>query len=116
MNIYNLFIVCYQHLQGELLEGTLHELPWNIKDSVSLYESMTVAFNALTEIPVELPLRLPHLSYLNLSHNLLTTLPESFGLLFHLKEVCIQHNQLTSMPDSFVFLVKLEKVHCSNCI
>ncbi|KAK6995049.1 hypothetical protein BgiMline_011698 [Biomphalaria glabrata] len=102
-----------KHLQGELLEGTLHELPWNIKDSVSLYESMTVAFNALTEIPVELPLRLPHLSYLNLSHNLLTTLPESFGLLFHLKEVCIQHNQLTSMPDSFVFLVKLEKVDFS---
>ncbi|KAH9505046.1 hypothetical protein Btru_061501 [Bulinus truncatus] len=102
-----------KHLQGEYNEACLHELPWNIKDSVSLYETMTVAFNALTEIPVEIPLRLPHLSCLDLSHNLLTSLPESFGLLFHLKEIHMQHNHLQSIPESFIYLVKLEKVDFS---
>lgn len=71
---------------------------------------MTVAFNAITEIPVELPLRLPHLSHLDLSHNQISSLPESFGLFFHLREIQLQHNKLTALPDSFVHLVKLEKV------
>ncbi|CAL1534564.1 unnamed protein product [Lymnaea stagnalis] len=102
-----------KHLHGEYHEACLLELPWNIRDSVSLYETMTVAFNALTEIPVEMPLRLPHLSFLDLSHNQLRSLPESFGLLFHLKEIQFQHNQLISLPDSFVHLVKLEKADLS---
>ena len=58
-----------QHLNGEPHEACLHEIPWSVRDSVSLYETMTADFNAITEIPVELPLRLPHLSRLHLSHN-----------------------------------------------
>ncbi|XP_005097382.1 uncharacterized protein LOC101861361 [Aplysia californica] len=102
-----------KHLHGEVHEACLTELPWNIRDSVSLYEAMTAAFNALTEIPVELPLRLPHLSRVDLSHNQLQGLPESFGLLFHLKEIHLEHNKLHSLPESFVHLVKLEKIDLS---
>ena len=79
---------------------------------------MTASFNALSELPVELPLRLPHLSSLDLSHNQLRSLPESFGLLFHLAEIHMQYNRLTALPESFLHLVKLEKVisKFSDCV
>ena len=75
---------------------------------------MTVAFNAITELPNELPFRLPHLSYIDLSHNQLSSLPDNFGLLFHLKTLLLRYNRLTSLPDSFVCLVKLEKLDLSH--
>ncbi|GFO28831.1 plant intracellular ras-group-related lrr protein 1 [Plakobranchus ocellatus] len=103
-----------KHLNGEYHEACLTELPWSIRDSVSLYEAMTASFNALTELPVELPLRLPHLSSLDLSHNQLRSLPESFGLLFHLSEIQLQHNRLGALPESFLHLVKLEKIDLSH--
>ncbi|GFR76881.1 plant intracellular Ras-group-related LRR protein 1 [Elysia marginata] len=103
-----------KHLNGEYHDACLTELPWNIRDSVSLYETMTASFNALTELPVELPLRLPHLSSLDLSHNQLRTLPESFGLLFHLAEIHMQFNRLSALPESFLHLVKLEKIDLSH--
>ncbi|CAG5123150.1 unnamed protein product [Candidula unifasciata] len=103
-----------KHLNGEVSEKCLTELPWDLIDSISLYESMNASFNALTEIPAELPLRLPHLSHLDLSYNRLHSLPLSFGLLFHLREVCLQHNSLSTLPDSFLHLVKLEKVDLSH--
>lgn len=113
--MFGIFSLPSQHLNGNFSEKCLKELPWSIRDSVSLYEVMTASFNGLTEIPVELPLRLPHLSNLDLSHNRLHFLPESFGLLFHLREVHLQHNRLSSLPGSFVHLVKLEQVKlCTN--
>ena len=90
------------------------ELPWAIVDSVSLYERMDASFNCISEIPVELPLRLPHLSFLNLSHNKLCSLPESFALLFHLKTVLLNHNSLKTLPTSFIHLVKLGRLDLSN--
>ncbi len=63
---------------------------------------------------MEIPLRLPHLSYVNLSHNQLVSLPESMGLLFHLKTLLVNNNKLKTLPSSFVHLVKLEKVDMSN--
>lgn len=90
------------------------ELPWALVDSISLFEHMDASFNHISVIPPEIPLRLPHLSYLNLSHNRIPTLPDSFSLLFHLKTLLIHHNELEHLPDSFIHLVKLEKLDVSS--
>ncbi|XP_046575279.1 uncharacterized protein LOC124283294 [Haliotis rubra] len=103
-----------KHLKGEAHESMLTELPWGIRDSVSLYEKMNVSFNAISELPPELPLRLPHLSHIDLSYNRLQTLPESFGLLFHLRTLLLSNNVLRSLPESFVHLVKLECIDLSH--
>lgn len=103
-----------KHLDGDCHEACLSEIPWSIRDSICLYERMNVSFNALTELPPELPLRLPHLNFLDLSHNQIETLPDSFGLLFHLKTLLLKHNKLHSLPQSFVHHVKLEKIDLSH--
>ncbi|OWF55877.1 p53-induced protein with a death domain [Mizuhopecten yessoensis] len=103
-----------KHLDGDCHEACLSEIPWSIRDSICLYERMNVSFNAITELPPELPLRLPHLYFLDLSHNKIETLPDSFGLLFHLKTLLLKHNKLHSLPQSFVHHVKLEKIDLSH--
>ena len=50
-----------QHLEGEVHEACLRELPYSLRDSISLYEIMKVAFNALTEVGVVLISYLPPL-------------------------------------------------------
>ena len=104
----------FQHVRGDYGQSCLSELPWSIRDSISLYERMDASFNRIVELPVELPLRLPHLCTLNLAHNELVKLPESFSLLFHLRELRLNHNKLTALPRSFAFLVKLEKLDLSH--
>lgn len=111
---YNFLNPLLQHVKGENAETCLLEIPWNIRDSVSLYERMDASFNALEELPVELPLRLPHLSYINLSYNRLTAIPESFGLFFHIRTVILNNNRIKELPKSFVHLVKLEKLDLSH--
>ncbi|XP_076448469.1 uncharacterized protein LOC143285132 [Babylonia areolata] len=103
-----------KHLNGEVHEACLREMPYSLRDSICLYETMKAAFNALTELPPELPLRLPHLRYLDLSHNQLDSLPCSFGLFFHLDTLLLQHNRLQALPHTFTRLVKLEKVDLSH--
>ena len=104
----------FQHIRGEYADACLFDVPWGVRDAVSLYEKMDISFNCLTDIPPEIPLRLPHLNFVNLSHNQITALPESFGLLFHMRTVIISHNKLTGLPVSFVHLVKLEKLDISH--
>lgn len=108
------FFYTFQHLEGDCHEACLPEIPWSLRDSICLYERMNVSFNAITELPPELPLRLPHLHFLDLSYNQIEVLPESFGLLFHLKTLLLKHNKLKSLPQSFVHHVKLEKIDLSN--
>ncbi|KAK2182546.1 hypothetical protein NP493_349g02002 [Ridgeia piscesae] len=103
-----------RHIKREYSEACMLELPWSVRDAVSLYERMDVSFNCLTEVPVELPLRLPHLEYINMSHNQLTSLPESFGLLIHLHTIIVNNNRLTSLPNSFMRLMKLKKLDVSH--
>ncbi|XP_003730245.1 uncharacterized protein LOC100888319 [Strongylocentrotus purpuratus] len=103
-----------KHVAGEDLEGALTELPWALVDSISLFEHMDASFNHISVIPPEIPLRLPHLSYLNMAHNRIPALPDSFSLLFHLKTLLIHHNELEHLPDSFIHLVKLEKLDVSS--
>lgn len=103
-----------QHIKQEYSEACMLELPWSIRDAVSLYERMDVSFNCLTDVPVELPLRLPHLEYINMSHNQLRSLPESFGLLIHLHTIILNNNRLVSLPKSFLRLMKLQKLDVSH--
>ena len=110
-NFQNYFL---QHVDGEHLPGTLNEFPWALVDCISLFEQLDASFNSITRIPPEIPLRLPHLSHLNISHNHVTSLPESFSLLFHLKTLLIQYNSIQQLPESFVHLVKLERLDLSH--
>ncbi|XP_071784253.1 uncharacterized protein [Asterias amurensis] len=104
-----------KHVDGnDDIPGALTELPWELVDSISLYEHLDASFNLLYRLPAELPMRVPHLSHLNLSHNRLVALPESFALLFHLKTLLIHHNQLQTLPESFVHLVKLQRLDVSH--
>lgn len=78
-----------------------------------MHERANFSFNCLSTLPDELPLRLPHLSYLNLNYNRITCLPKSIGLLFHLKELLLAHNCLQTIPSSVTRLVKLQKIDLS---
>lgn len=102
-----------KHLKGESSDFCLADLPSNILEEISLYEVMLASFNCLSSLPSPLPLHLPHLNHIDLSHNRLMELPDSFGLLFHLRIVILDHNQLRILPDSICNLRKLEKVDLS---
>lgn len=107
----------HKHISGDHSEKSLTDLPWSLRDAVSLYESLNVSFNELTTLPPEIPFRLPHLRVLDLSYNRLKSLPDSVGFLFHLEELLIPFNQLESIPDSVIYLKVLKKLDLShNCI
>lgn len=104
----------HKHISGDHSEKSLTDLPWGLRDAVSLYESLNVSFNELTTLPPETPFRLPHLRILDLSYNRLKSLPDSIGFLFHLEELLIPFNQLDSIPDSIVYLKVLQKLDLSH--
>ena len=56
-------MLCFacQHLNGEVHEACLRELPYSLRDSISLYEIMKAAFNALTEVELSVLTALPRL-------------------------------------------------------
>ena len=49
---------------------------------------------------IETPISLPNLADLNLSHNMLTELPDCWGGLRSLAKLDLSHNRLTSLPPS----------------
>jgi len=102
-----------QHVEGRPGERCISEIPRHILDTLSLYERMNVSFNTISDLPAELPLRLPHLSYLDLSHNQLRGLPDSIGLLLHLETLLLKHNQLRRLPPAVFHLIKLKKLDLS---
>lgn len=107
----------HKHINGEHSEKSLTDLPWGLRDAVSLYETLNVSFNELTTLPPEIPFRLPHLRVLDLSYNRLKSLPDSIGYLFHLEELLISFNQLEAIPETIVYLKVLQKLDLShNCI
>lgn len=103
-----------RHVEGHPCEPCLQQLPCNIRDSLSLYERMNASFNAISELPKELPLRLPHLSHLDMSHNQLVELPENFGLFLHLETLILKFNRIRLLPSSFYHLIKLKKLDISH--
>ena len=51
---------------------------------------------------------------LNLSHNRLSSLPDSIFGFLHLKELDVSHNNLLELPSSICLLDKLRKMDLSN--
>jgi len=89
-------------------------VPSELTYKVSLYQSVDLSFNHITEIPVSLPLTLPHLSTLKISHNRLPLLPDSIFAFIHLKDLDVSFNQLTGLPDSLIRLTSLTRLNISN--
>lgn len=101
-------------MDGEFHTNCLSEFPWELRDSITLYEKLNASFNCLTSVPEEVPLRIPHLTQLVLSYNKISSLPETFVLFFHLRELDLDHNGLTSLPAPITHLLTLEKLNISN--
>lgn len=102
-----------QHVEGRASQSSLEELPRNLA-SLSLYERLDASFNRIIQLPWELPLQLPHLNRLDLSHNQLYTLPENIGLLLQLETLLLRFNKIKILPDSMFHLVKLKKLDLSH--
>lgn len=92
----------------------LTAIPARIVAQISFYETLIVSFHSITQIPQELPLKLPHLVHLNLNFNRLASLPESFGMLIHLEVLELSYNALSKLPNSFSLLKSLQKLDLSN--
>lgn len=94
----------------------LHEIPHDLGNmyTTSFYEKINFSCNCISTIPYELSTYLPHLVYVDLSYNRVSSLPESFGYLFHLRTLLINNNRLQDLPTSFHLLLRLEKVDLSH--
>ena len=104
----------FQHVRGEYTDASLTDLPWSILDLVNLYSRVDGSFNAIKSFSNNLPLRIPHLTHLNLSYNNLTEIPSTICLLLHLQEVLLRDNKLSQLPDEIVLLRKLELLDVSH--
>ncbi|XP_067936096.1 uncharacterized protein [Watersipora subatra] len=103
-----------KHSRGEINYNCLTEIPWDLRDSTTMYEKIDASFNHISDIPEEVPLRIPHLTQLILSYNKISSLPETFALFFHLQELRLDHNELDAVPISVTKLVTLEKLDLSD--
>jgi len=103
-----------RHINGDDLPGLLNVVPDCLTTRVCLYKALDLSFNLLQDIPTDLPLTLPHLVSLNLSHNRLSSLPDSIFGFLHLKELDVSHNNLLELPSSICLLDKLRKMDLSN--
>lgn len=103
-----------QHAQGEINYNCLTEFPWDLRESITMYETINASFNHITKIPEEIPLRIPHLTHLILSYNKMYSLPETFILFFHLRELSLDHNEVESVPKCLLKLLTLEKLDLSH--
>ena len=83
-------------------------------NTISFYEKLDASFNCIGSIPVEFSFYLPHLSHLDLSHNRILSLPESFGYLCHLQTLLLNNNKLRELPDSFCLLIRLQKADLAH--
>lgn len=73
-----------------------------------------ILFPPPLQIPEELSLHVPHLKFLNLSHNQITTLPHSFSLLLHLRVLDLSYNRFKVVPEAVTGLEKLHTLNLAN--
>jgi len=103
-----------RHAKGEELPGLLTVVPDCLTYRVCLYRALDLSFNLLQDLPSDLPLTLPHLVSLNLSHNRLSSIPDSIFGFLHLRELNVSHNNLSELPPSICLLDKLRKMNVSD--
>ena len=103
-----------QHIQGEYTEASLTDFPWAVLDYVSLYTKVDGSFNAINQLSTNLPLRIPHLTHLNLSYNNLTGIPPTIGLLVHLEEFLLRGNKISQLPDEIILIRNLQILDVSH--
>lgn len=116
INDFLISIISYfQHMKEDDPEA-LHEIPQDLVSmyTASFYEKINLSCNCISTIPYEFSTYLPHLVYLDLSYNRISSLPDSFGYLFHLRTLLLNNNRLQELPASFCLLLRIEKVDLSH--
>jgi len=104
-----------EHVQGNITcPDMLHQVPDELMSKVSLHQSVDLSFNLITELPLDLPLSLPHLKILNLSHNKIASIPDSIFGFIHLEHLDLSFNIIELLPTSICLLEKLRKLNLSN--
>ena len=110
----------HQHLLGQTVrqeqgdQELLYQIPPDILDKVSLHPSLDLSFNLIEEIPPDLPLCLPHLTVLNLSHNKISAMPDSIFGFIHLRLLDLSYNSLEAIPLTVCCLRELRKLDLSH--
>lgn len=76
--------------------------------------SLTLRMNYFTTLEYEHISRFPFLSYLDVSHNLIKSLPESFGELRNLRFLNLKLNKLKTLPKTFKNLNRLATLNLTE--
>jgi len=104
-----------EHVEGSAAGADLlYQVPDELLSKVSLHQCVDLSFNLIPEIPLDLPLSLPHLKVLNLRHNRITHIPESIFGFLHLEHLDISFNKIDVLPTGICLLEKLKKLNLSN--
>ncbi|KAI8076385.1 uncharacterized protein B0P05DRAFT_545666 [Gilbertella persicaria] len=97
-----------QHLiELSLRENSLGQFPHEVLMFDHLI-SLSLAHNALTCIDMGILPRLPHLQWLNLSHNQLETLPSDLVCCHQLRGLDLENNHIQTFPQVIFYLTRLE--------
>ncbi|EAA04662.4 AGAP006993-PA [Anopheles gambiae str. PEST] len=91
----------------DISKNKLTAVPSGITHLSSLLTELNVSFNLLQTVPAFFS-QFDKISYLNLSNNQMTDLPEVVGLLVTLRELNVISNQLKRIPDCVYELRGLE--------
>ena len=96
----------------DISNNKLTNLPTRI-ELPKLY-SLSLGFNKLTSLDVDLAKFANTLTFLDISYNDIKVLPPSIGALTMLKTLYICGNQIATLPPEFANLQALTNFHCAN--
>eukprot|EP00092_Neocalanus_flemingeri_P030178 GFUD01032756.1.p1 GENE.GFUD01032756.1~~GFUD01032756.1.p1 ORF type:complete len:578 (+),score=117.79 GFUD01032756.1:138-1871(+) len=104
-----------EHVDGNVSSpDLLYQVPDELMSKVSLHQAVDLSFNLITELPLDLPLSLPHLKMLSLSHNRIATIPDSIFGFLHMEHLDLSFNRIEVLPTGICLLNKLKKLNLSN--
>ncbi|XP_026677156.1 leucine-rich repeat-containing protein 59 [Diaphorina citri] len=100
------------HLKNGEIDLSLSEIKEVPVKELAQYKSkassIDLSNNKISNIGKNFPVSLTHIVKLNLSKNLLKSLPDNFGELINLKHLDLYNNKIQTLPLSFGNLKKLE--------